>query len=841
MTKFYTNVLLSKNEILLRGYENGRTIKERIEYRPYLFVPSRTESEFKTLDGKPVGKINFDSIRDAKDFVKLNKDVSGADIYGMTNYQYVFIYDNYKGTIDYDVSLISIVTIDIEVDIQEKFPNIEEADNEITLITISRNGKKDTFGCKPYDNKDPLVTYHQCRDENDLLKRFITIWASDAYCPDIITGWNVTFFDIPYIINRIKRVLGNSWANKLSPWGFLMENRIEIMGKEQQTWTPAGISTLDYLEVYKKFGFTIQENYTLDHVAYQELGERKLDYAEYGSLAGLQTGNWQLYTEYNIKDVDLVDRLDDKLKLIDLVLAMAYDVKCNYQDTFATVRPWDIKIHSHLLDQNIVIPQFNMSHDNRQIMGGYVKEPQIGMFDWVISFDLDGLYPNIIRQYNISPETFRGQYPGNYDINKLLNGYFNDPDHKQILLDNNCTATANMLMFTKEKKGFLPTLMQELREDRDVYKRKMLEAKSNYEKVLDKVSEIAKQLIKDIAKFNSLQMAKKIQANALYGSLANQYNRWYDNDFAEAITSSGQLTTKWIEQKINQYLNKLFKTKDEDYVIAADTDSVYIKAAKFLQFYKGPDNDHDKTAYLDKVCHEAMAPFIAKKYEELFEYMNAYGNHMAMKREAIAPVGVWTAAKRYILNVLNLEGVVYDEPKLKMTGIEAIRSSTPQSCRDAIKDALKIIMKKDEKGLQRFVSDFREKFGKLQFEDMSSPRSVKELEKYECTTQIYKKGTPINVKGALIYNHFLKKNKLNNKYEVINSGQKIKYSYLKEPNPLRASVIACPGRLPKELGLEEYIDYDMQFEKAFLQPIKTIAGVCGWECEERATLDSFFG
>jgi DNA polymerase elongation subunit (family B) len=810
-------------------------------------VPTHKETKYTTLDGRGVGRVDFDSIREARDFLNQYKDVEGMPIYGLNNFVYTFIYDYFRGEIDYDPSLISVCSIDIEVDIanDKGFPDIQAADNEVTLITISRNGKKAVFGCGEYTNKDPNVNYYQCASEEALLRSFIEIWNSVEFSPDIVTGWNVEFFDIPYLINRIMRVLGQSHARKLSPWGFLQESKVVIMGNEQQIYVPVGITTLDYLQLYKKFGYSIQESYTLDHVANAELGERKLDYGEYGSLANLQVKNWQMYVDYNIRDVELVDRLDDKLKLIELVLAMAYDAKVNFQDTFTTVRAWDIIIHHYLMERNIVVHQAEVSEKDRGILGGYVKDPQVGMHDWVVSLDLNSLYPHIIMQYNISPETFAGWLTGNEEswvkeeaerrCLNLLDGYLND--YQDELKSRNITVAANLTTFDRSKMGFLPTLMQKYYNERVIYKGKMIEAKKAYELPgADKV-----QLSKDISKFNNLQMAKKIQLNSAYGALGNKYFRWYRNELAEAITTSGQLTTRWIERKLNQYLNKLLKTDDVDYVLACDTDSVYIKLDSLVDKVFEDKTDTAKIVkYLDNVCTQKLEPFIDKCYDELCAYVNGFDQKMKMKRECIADKGIWTAKKRYILNVWNQEGVQYAKPKLKMMGIEAIRTSTPQVCRDGIKKALEVMMNKTEKDLQRYVQEFRDEFNKMTFEQVAFPRSVSDLDKYVDRSSIFQKGTPINVKGALIYNYHLKKLKLDKKYESVASGQKIKYAYCKTPNPLQCGVIACPSELPKEFGMDLYIDRDTQFDKAFLEPIKTITNAIGWEVEHKATLMDFF-
>jgi DNA polymerase elongation subunit (family B) len=862
MTKFYTRVDSIKDDLLVCGYEDGKRFKKKVRYRPYLFTPSRDGSKFRTIDGREVGKVQFESIREAHDFIKLYKESANAPVFGLNKFPYVYIYDTYKGEIDYDPSLMSIVTIDIEVDISGDtgFPRPDLAQNEITLITISRNGKKAVFGCQSFDNKDESVTYYKCADEVALLRSFLDVWNSVEYSPDIVTGWNVEFFDIPYVINRMSHVLGGEAAKKLSPWRHIKKKNINRGGRDEETYDMYGISILDYMALYRKFGFKVQESYSLDYISNQELGEQKVDYksAGYESLADLQVRNWQLYTEYNIRDVDLVDRLDDKLKLIELCMAMAYDAKVNYQDTFTTVGLWDTIIHNYLLDRNYVVPQLKVGDlHSESILGGYVKDPQVGEHKWVISLDLNSLYPHIIMQYNISPETYAGVFPkapllgvsgastAEPLVEEMLKGYLNE-ERRSHLVGNDLTMTANMRTFTRSKQGFLAAIMQKMYEDRVVYKKQMIEASREYQKTGDA------DLGKRKARFHNLQMAKKIQLNSGYGALANPYNRWYRAEFAEAITASGQLATRWIEVKLNEYLNDLFRTGDEDYVIACDTDSVYLRAERFVEVADKEMDTRRVVAYLDKVCARVLEPFIDKKYEELCVYVNGTSQKMKMKRECIANKGIWTAKKRYMLNVYNEEGIPYDTPKLKMMGIEAIRTSTPEVCRSAIKDTITIIMDGTEADMQKYVADFRAKFNSLTFAQIASPRGVNmnKIEPngmggfnkipYACSRDIYKKGTPIQVKGALLYNHLLKEKKLTKKFEAIADGQKIKYSYLKMPNPIRSNVIAAPGDLPSELGLDKYLDHGLQFEKAYLEPIKTICDAIGWAPEKKYTLEDLW-
>jgi len=839
--KFYTSAHSYRNQILLRGYEDGKRVQYKVPYKPYLFVNSRkgNDSPYKTLKGQPVDRMDFDSMRDAREFITRYKDVSGMDIYGMTTFLYPYLLDAYPGEMQYDPSSISVVTIDIEVAADDGFPNIQTAEKEVTAITIRKNNELVVFGCGNFKTISENITYIKCKTEYDLLGKFLTVWQSKQFAPDVITGWSIEFFDIPYLVNRITKLLGRKEAEKLSPWGILEERMIEVNGKENQVFLPIGIAVLDYIQLYRKFKFETQESYRLDYISSIELGERKLDYSEHDSLLGLYKNDYQKFIEYNIKDVDLVYKLEEKLKFIEQVFALAYDAKVNYVDTLTTVRPWDVIIHNYLMERNIVVPQNVHQEVDEQIVGGYVKEPVPGMYRWVVSFDLNSMYPHLIMQYNISPETYVETIDG-LTVDSILDGAVDDI--RYYLEEKNVACAASGCVFDKDYQGFLPKLMEKMYNDRVVFKNKMIEAKKAYEKTP------TRELSNEISRCHNMQMAKKIQLNSAYGALGNQYFRWFDNRHAESITKSGQLAIRWIEREMNKYMNKILHTKGVDYVIASDTDSIYVEMNEVVtnmfagdgEDNGGSDDPHVVVDGLDRWIEAKIQPYINKCYKKLAEYTNAYQQKMFMKRESIANKGIWTAKKRYILNVYNNEGVSYAEPKIKMTGIEAVRSSTPAVCRDKIKKAISIIINKTEDDFIKFISDFREEFKKLPFEDVAFPRGVRGLTKYNDTASIYSKGTPIHVKGALLYNHFLKQKKLEKELQLIGDSDKIKFSYLRLPNPIRDMVISVPNILPKSFGLDDYIDYDMQFDKSFLEPIKKISKEIGWKTEHINTLEAFF-
>ncbi len=473
--EFYTNVFSRGDRVYLRGYKDGRRFSDVINYKPYLFVASdnKSDTKYKNLSGSPLKRIDFDSISEAREFLKMYADVDNFEVYGFGNFQYVFMYDKFHD-MKYDTSLINIIGIDIETDSSGSFPDIEKADKEVIAITLSRKGEKIVLGMKDYKPSEN-VEYLKCKDEWHLLSNFLKIWQSGRYQPDIVTGWNIEFFDIPYLVTRIKNVLGEHEAKKLSPWGILEERKIEIRGRENRTFTPAGINVLDYLNLYKKFKFEMQESYRLDNIAEKELGSKKLDYSEYGSLNELYVQNPQKFYDYNVHDVTLIDMLEEKLGFIALVVAFAYDANVNYADTMTTVRPWDVIIHNYLMDRNIAIHQFKKANNYESLVGGYVKEPKIGMSKWVVSYDLNSLYPHLIMGYNISHETMIGKDQYFPNIESIIDGRY--------VIEGANSVAANGVKFSKDKQGFLPALMEKMYNDRADYKTKMIDVKKKLENI----------------------------------------------------------------------------------------------------------------------------------------------------------------------------------------------------------------------------------------------------------------------------------------------------------------------------------------------------------------------
>lgn len=400
----YTNCRKWGNSILFRGYHNGRRISKREKFHPSLFViDQKNKSKYSNLEGTPLKRMGFPSIKNAENFIKQYQNVDSFPIYGNERFVYQFLGERFPQDIDWNISEIRKGFIDIETTCEEGFPNPNNPIEEVILITIFCNDSYWTFGTGEYKTTDKSINYIQCHDEYDLLNTFISKWRELDF--DVITGWNNRLFDIPYLVNRIRMVLGDGHENKLSPWGHIYEKNVFFMGKTHRIYDIYGISDLDYLKLYQKFTYVTRESYKLGHIAHVELGEGKINYEEFNNIREFYKSDWQKFVEYNIHDVRIVHQLEEKLKLVELCLTMAYDAKVNYEDVFSQVRTWDAIIYNHLYSNNIIIPLMKNKEKHSTYVGAYVKDPVLGMKDWIVSFDLNSLYPNLIRELDISPET----------------------------------------------------------------------------------------------------------------------------------------------------------------------------------------------------------------------------------------------------------------------------------------------------------------------------------------------------------------------------------------------------------------------------------------------------
>lgn len=836
--RFYTDVQRHKNKLLVRGYDTGVRFQEEVHYKPYLFVEGgayEAADDYQTVLGQSVTRVDFKSMWEANDFYKMRRN-AGINVYGLTNFVYPYINDAFPGQLEVGMERIRIGTLDIEVGSEKGFPNQNDATEPVTAITVHFKDTFITLACGEFETDRKDIAYIQCDSEYLLLRKFVRIWEEMDL--DVVTGWNIEFFDIPYLVNRIRKVLGQTWADRLSPWGIVKEREVE-MGKSQKTYDLYGIGVLDYLRVYKKFSYIPQESYRLDNVANVDLGTGKIDYSEYASLHTLYRENHQKFIEYNIRDVELVLGLEKKHALLALCILLTFDSKINFGDVFTPMRVWDVIIHNYLIDRNQVVDPspWERAESDEQYEGAYVKDPQVGMHEVVVSDDVTSLYPSLIVQHNISPETYAGQLDDHgFSISReqlykhLMARREMPGDLLHYVEEKNLTLCANGSLWKKDRRGTFPELVKKIMDGRKVYKKQMLEAKARFEKTKDIKDEYEAQ------RFKVLQHVRKIQINSLYGCLGTKYFRWYRLEAAEAITITGQFAIQWMEADVNKLLRSHTGTQ-EDFVIAMDTDSIYLRLASLFE---------KKSTFVEMIpeveafCDTHIEPMFDSSALELMNMLMGMEQAVFMKRECIADKAIWTGKKHYVLNVFVDEGVVYKEPKLKLVGIEAIRTSTPAICRDMIKESLNLIMRGTQDELLEKVREYRKRYFEARFEEMALNSTANNLARYYDPISVYKSKTPVHVKGALFYNRAIASMRLDQKYPFIKEGEKIKYAYLKEPNILETKVVSVPGAMPEEFRLETYIDREKMFEVTYLNPMSKLAHAAGWVLEKITTLDELF-
>jgi DNA polymerase elongation subunit (family B) len=850
MTDFYINVALDGNQVLYRGVSNGKRVQRKIPYKPKLYLKKQEgESIWHSLKGLPLEEKTFANIYEARAFVKRYQDVDGFDIYGNQKYLYSFLADTFPGAVDVDTSLVKVATIDIEVNTSNGNPDLKKAEEFINAITVSFGEEVHAFGLKQFDSTEyKNVTYHQAETEFELLNEFLQVWTKHA--PDVVTGWNIKLFDIPYLLNRLILVLGYEEASTFSPWKIIESSTARNdFGNEEQTYDVVGLAILDYIELYKKFSPTPnQERYSLEHISTVELEEHKLDYDALGykNLHDLYTRNHQLFIEYNIQDVTLVCRIEKKLLLLELAMTLATRNHVNYEDVFSQVRMWDSIVNVKLLSKHIILPPHRHHSKSEALVGGYVKDAHPGRYRWLSSFDLTSLYPHLIMMYNLSPETLldANEYDEVVREFKRMNvvnvtGMLNRKFDLEFLKSRNLTMTPNGQLFRTDIKGFMPELMEEMFDARKEYKNKMLDAKRQEKAETDPDKKAIWE--RKVASYHALQSAFKVSLNSCYGVLGSPWFRLFDIRIAEAITMSGQLSIRWILTDINAYFNRILKTSGKDFVIGADTDSMYLSMDDMVNTFLKDTNDLHKTVeFMNKVCEEKIKSFISNSYQNLTNYVNAYEQKMVMKRENIMDQAIWVGKKNYITSIcIDEAGSNFcDEPCVKVTGLQAVKSSTPKFCKEPMNQVINLMLRGTEKQVIELVDKFHDEFKKKPIPDIASPRGVKELSKY--SGEHMEKGVPIHVRAALCFNQYVKKNGLEKQYQMIRDRDKIRFTYLKSPNPFQSHVMGFLDNIPPGMELDRYIDIETQFNKAFKDPVQGWLNAIGWKTEKSESLDSFF-
>ena len=750
-------------------------------------------------------------------------------LYGQTSAALQFISNEYTNKIVPDVSRYSIFCFDIEVHHSDGFPNAQVADQEILSITIKRFGREMvTLGTKPLDREN----YIECADEHELLMNFLENWKSDY--PNIVTGFYINGFDIPYLVNRMNRVLGSKYSNQLSPFykdvKTPLKKRVINKADEEYTYNIFCVETLDYIDIYKKFTPNRLESYTLDYISEFELGEKKVDYSDYNNdLMELYRRNFNKFIRYNEQDVLLIESLDDKLQYIKLAMMITYFTQSKVSDALGTTGIWDSMVYNHLKKKGIQIPPKKDHKMDDQLVGGFVYPTIPGKYSWIATMDLTSLYPSIIRMLNLSPETLISNASPNKK--KVWQSLY---DGEMPEFNNDVIMAANGSRYRKDIIGVLPELMGHLMSERVVYKNEMKSLKKDREK------KPSPELDEQIDNTDTIQTAIKRLANSGYGACAEPHFRYFNFNIAEAITMTGQLVTRSVITEVDRFLNERLKTKDVPYVIAGDTDSIMINLGGFIEKLGVKDTRNLSITQKHKVI-DVLDNFISKElnnkidalYNKIKTQLNAEHNFLTMKREALADSALFRAKKNYILQVYDMEGVRFQKPIIKAVGIEAVKSSTPKLVKDMLNECYLIMLNGYEDELIEHVKKYRREFNKVPIKQIAAPIGVSNISKFISSSGVPIKGTPINSRAAITYNDYIEKMNLANVYQKIKEGNKIRYFYLKTPNPTGSYVIGFIDEIPPEFNLDSYVDIDNQWNKLFAKPLLSFANLLSWKIEKQ--------
>lgn len=830
----YTNISRKGNKILAVELVDGKKQIRRVDYSPVLFVETDLPSKFKNIYGKNLKPKVFDSSYDAKQFI--DEFYDQIPIYGQENSIFQFIYDEYNDVTEVpSVSDLSIVHFDIEVDNEDgEFPSPFDVKYPVNLVSFF-NSKTGIYTCFhtldhnwvptpeniDSDVIDDISAIRVVRysSETELLMATIRYFVDNA--PDILSGWNIETFDLPYLYNRCAKVINDKVFSRISPFG---EVRIRTLtddyGNDIQKLYISGVSVLDYLPLYKKFTYVNRESYKLDHIAYVELGKKKVDYSEISKLHELYRIDPQLAIDYNIVDTGLVKCLDEKLNIIAQVVDVAYLARCNFEDVFSPIKTWDAKIYNHLMNRNIVVP-VSKPGTSHLIEGAYVKKPIPGMHRDIVSFDYTSLYPFVVMMWNIGPETMR--------LSKSLNygNYVDDILAGEVTGDGEHSLAANGAAYTNKFESFLSILMGEV-----------FQLRNKFKGLMKKAIECSNESDRKI--YFTRQLATKILLNSLYGALGNAYFRFYDARLAESVTLSGQLAIKWIERGINEFLQAKLGDK-KDRCVYIDTDSVYFTLSDVLEHFGFTEQDmHKRVDMLDKVAKVIESKAIQPAIDSMYRAVSASKNVLHMDREVIALAGFWTAKKKYALAILDNEGERYKKPKLKVMGLSLIQAKTPEWVRNKLNDALyTLILGTDEQRIPKLISSAYEDFKKLRVEEIGENLRVGGMENYDNGDGTAAKGALAHVRGSIYHNALIDKLGIKG-VNKIRSGDSISYSYLIEPNPHHINVIAWDTVLPTEFELHSYVDYKAMFNKTFKKPLIDMCKKVGVQYESVSTLDAFF-
>lgn len=871
----YTSAISMGNRILFRGRE-GKVLSQREiksgEYGPRMWTEDQSGEWTDVRNEVKLKERRFDSIASWRQCMKTYKGVSNIKLYGLERPEYQWIQEQFSRDAVIDYADVRIAIIDLEVNSSNGFPLPELAAEPITACTIydSHDDTYYTWSTAQWDREkselEPQladrVKYIFCKSEAAMIALVLNWWVSN--CPDVISGWNSDGFDCMYLYNRIIIIgdqmngKGEELAQRLSPWNKVNKRTFtNRFGKEQDEVEFLGINHLDYEQLYIKHTLKMRDSYKLNNIAFIELNDTKLNYDEAKNLHTLYAVNPQKFVDYNIKDVDIVVRLNKKLKLFELVIDMAVVSGVNFKDTFSPVKMWDVMVYDYLIGQKTAIPMGRNTDwsdgtyewDGGKFEGAFVKEPKRGLFGWMLSFDYTSLYPSIMRQWNFGVDTIVNHVEGplaQYSEMQLVEKYLEDgPELKEIqkeLQKAGLCLAMNGTFYRVDNESFMNVLMRKLFLKRKETKGRMQVAQ-RAQVGLKSSDPKYKEYQSIINSTSTREQALKILLNSGYGATGNQYFRFFDVRVAEAVTITGRMVTQWIERELNKLFAKILKeTNNASFVNYIDTDSVYLDVSKFVASFvkaSGKTSDNDIADFLDDFAKKLRVALIDPQNERLRALTNCREQLLDLKRESIGSAAFWKSKKLYAMRIVDSEGV--RKTKMKVMGLEAVKSTTAPMIRKALMKCYEIILESgDNAKLIQSIDAFHDEYSAAPLEDIAKGSSVTDLGKYSDSSGNAIKGAPQQVKAALIYNLMKSRYDSTCNLDDIRDGDKIKILKLRLPNPLKSDVIGYNDYFPRGIVDEKYIDRERMFEDGFLSPMRDVCGTFGWNVENMNDLTSFF-
>lgn len=818
--------------------ENGDREHVVTSYVPYFYSETKdTEGDALSLRGHPVKRIDSESFYKYHGKKKNFRDQGYKTFEGDMSPEVQFLVDKYLETdLTEKENTLNYVHLDIECEVDGGMPDAHDPDQRINLITMysEKHSKFFTLGLHESNEDRKNVEYICCENEKDLLNKFIEV--IEYLKPDIITGWNVDGFDIPYILNRIESLLGEEKKNSISPIGLPIKSRKTKgrYGKEEFQYTIPGLNVVDYMDIYRNFSQGDRESYSLDYISQYELEEGKIDFDD--SYKNLYKKNWERFVDYNIQDVKLVRELENKLGYLNLTISIAWTCKIPIQYVQTTIKKVDAVITTYLKREGVVMDDEFLDCDQEKYPGGYVLESDTGIFEWVSCLDISSLYPSVMRQFNISPETFVFCIPEDVAINKL-EGRDVDKHHIPVKKGNEkrerktskvfeyirkndliLTPNGSVYKSKKQREGVIPRILTDLYTNRMETKKRMSEKDG------------------DVSKLDAKQYALKILMNSIYGYLGTPYCRFYNPDMAGSVTVAGRYYTKGCINRLNEYFEKqderlrkklgLPEGNGKNIVKAADTDSVFLHLGRYVD-----DDLTDEKAM--KVVNK-LNNLACKKANDIAEDITDQfdlENYIKFDKEYVARYVSYLTKKRYVYSKIDTENFGdEDNFDISAKGFEIVKSSTPYQVREYLKDVCRTILKtQNESDVHDKIKEIYDDFLELDPVEIAFPTSVNGIQKYTSESGGCKKGTPIHVRGAIVWNNLLEKNDIED-YEPIVEGGKMRYVYLKQNHITTSHVIGFGDvGLPSSLGLDRYVDYDKMFQKTFMKPMDPFFEILGWD------------